>query len=304
MLALLQEWLPVNASEHGPALDSMTALVHWLMAVLFVGWALYFVYVLFRFRAGANPRASYHGAESHFSSYIEAGIAVFEVVLLVFFAIPAWADWVTPFDTEVEPLHVRVVAQQFQWNIHYPGADGVYGDTSLELISPTNPVGLDRNSIYGRDDIVTPNQLHLPVDTPIEIDLTSLDVIHSFFLPQMRVKQDSIPGLAIPVRFTATMATPEENALPQCNASKSCWEIACAQLCGLSHFRMKGFYQIHSQESFDAWMAQRVSEQVPAVPSAAVDEAGAPAEGVEVEADGGEAAAGTEEHDAGHGGHH
>lgn len=276
MLAFLQTWLPVNASEHGPALDQMTALVHWLMAVLFVGWALYFVYVLFRFRAGANPRASYRGAESHFSSYIEGGVALFEVVLLVFFAIPAWASWVAPHDTDVEPLKLRVVAQQFAWNVHYPGADGVYGATSLEGITPTNPVGLDRTDPYGRDDVVSINQLHLPVDRPVEIMLSSLDVIHSFSLPQMRVKQDAIPGLAVPVRFTPVMETPQENRLPACNADKSCWEIACAQLCGLSHFRMRGFYTIHSQEEFDAWMAEQAAAQAPARPAPAADQAFAP----------------------------
>lgn len=279
MLGFLQNWLPVDASEHGAALDQMTALVHWLMAVLFVGWALYFVYVLFRFRAGANPRASYGGAQSHFSSYIESGVAVVEAILLVVFAIPAWAAWVAPHDDLVEPERLRVVAQQFAWNVHYPGPDGVFGATDVGMISATNPVGLDRGDVYGRDDVISINQLHLPVNRPIEIQLTSLDVIHSFFLPQMRVKQDAVPGLAIPVRFTAVMETPQENRAPECNASKSCWEIACAQLCGLGHFRMRGFYTIQSQAEYDAWIAEQSAAQAPAQPAPEVeaDPAAAPA---------------------------
>ncbi len=278
MLSFLQRWLPVNASEHGPALDEMTALVHWMMLVLFVGWAIYFLYVLFRFRAGANPRASYSGTQSHFSSYIEVGIAVVEVVLLVFFAIPAWARWIDPADSGGEPFEVRVVAQQFQWNVHYAGPDGVFGRTAIDLITITNPVGLDRDDPYGRDDVLSPNQLHLPVDRPITVLLSSLDVIHSFGLTQMRVKQDVVPGLLIPVRFKPVMVTPEESRLPACNGTKTCWEITCAQLCGLGHFRMRGFYFIDTQEDFDTWMAAQVALVLPAEPvePAAADEVEAP----------------------------
>lgn len=263
MLSLLQNWLPVDASKHGAAIDNMISITHWLMAVLFVGWIIYFVYVLFRFRAGANPRASYTGTTSHFNSYIEVGVAVFEVVLLVFFAIPAWASWVAPHEEAADPVEVRVVAEQFFWNIHYPGPDGVFGPTDINLITPTNPLGLDRDDIYGRDDVITNNQLHLPVDRPVFIRLSSKDVIHGFSLLQMRVKQDAVPGLSIPVRFTPVMVTPEEARLPGCFASKTCWEIACAQLCGLGHYRMQGYYTIHSQDEFDAWMAEEVAKVLP-----------------------------------------
>ena len=89
MLELLG--LPVGASTHAAQVDHMTVLVHWLMLVLFVGWGIYFIYALFRFRKGANPRANYHGTHSHFSTYVEGGVALVEVVLLIFFAIPAWS---------------------------------------------------------------------------------------------------------------------------------------------------------------------------------------------------------------------
>ncbi|NKB86830.1 MAG: hypothetical protein GKS06_01220 [Acidobacteria bacterium] len=274
MLSFLQNWLPINASEHGPYLDELTALVHWLMLVLFVGWALYFLYVLFRFRASANPRASYEGAKSHVSQYIEVGIAVFEVVLLVFFAIPAWASWVEPPADPDSALQVRVIAEQFAWNSHYAGPDGVFGATSIDLMSATNTIGLDRTDPYGVDDVVSINQLHLPVDRDITVLLTSKDVIHSFALQQMRVKQDVVPGLMIPVHFKATMVTPPEAQFPACNATKTCWEITCAQLCGLGHYRMKGFYTVHSQQDFDAWMAEQVAAVMPQPPA----EAEAPAE--------------------------
>ncbi len=278
MLSLMQQWMPVNGAAHGQALDEMSALVHWVMLILFVGWGLYFAYVLFRFRAGANPRASYKGATSHFSQYVEVSVGVIEVVLLVFFAIPAWASWVDP-PADGEALEIRVVAEQFLWNVQYSGPDGVFGRTGLEFITPTNTIGIDRSDPYAVDDVISTNQLHLPVDRPITLLLSSKDVIHSFALQQMRVKQDIIPGLMIPVHFTPIMVTPEESAYPACAGDKTCWEITCAQLCGLGHFRMRGFYTIYEQADFDAWMAEQVAAVMPApaaVEAEAADEEAEP----------------------------
>ncbi len=278
MTEFLQRWMPVDGSAHGAELDYMTGLVHWLMAVLFVGWAIYFIYVLFRFRAGRNPKADYHGARSHFSSYVEVGVVVVEVILLVGFAIPAWARWVTPPPAADNPIVVRVVGQQFAWNVHYPGPDGVFGPTAPELVDEaTNPIGLDRGAAGAADDVVTINQLHLPVDRPVTVLLSTKDVIHSFFLPTMRVKQDAIPGMEIPVHFTPVMTTPEEARFPACAANKSCWEIACAQLCGLGHYRMRGFFMVHEQAAFDAWMEGQVAAVLPESPQPEAEPA--PAEG-------------------------
>ena len=258
MQALLSRWMPIDASAHGSQLDALTVWVHWLMAILFVGWSAYFLYVLFRFRSGKNPQASYEGAHSHFSSYIEAGVAIVEIILLVGFAIPAWAAW-TDIPEGNDTFEVRVVAQQFLWNVHYPGPDGVFGRTDVNLVDDTisNNLGLDRSDPAARDDVHLLNNLVLPVDRDIVIHITSRDVIHSFFLPQMRVKQDAIPGMMIPVHFRAVQTTPEESRFPACNADKNCWEIACAQLCGITHYRMQGFYQVLPQAEFDAWMAQQ-----------------------------------------------
>ncbi len=264
MRSLLDKWMPIDASAHGAELDNLTTLVHWLMAVLFVGWAIYFIVVLFRFRGGRNPRASYTGTKSHFSTYVEGGVVVAEAILLIGFAIPAWARWVTPHPPHENLLQVRVVAEQFAWNVQYPGPDGVFGRRDLGLVSSGNPLGLDRDDPFAKDDVTTINQLHLAAGRPVTVLLSSKDVIHSFGLPVMRVKQDAIPGMEIPVHFTPVELTPPEARLPQCAASKTCWEIACAQLCGLGHFRMRGFLTVHAQEEFDAWMAAEVAALVPA----------------------------------------
>jgi cytochrome c oxidase subunit II len=233
--------LPVDASAQGAEIDNLIVLVHVLMALLFIGWAIYFVIALVRFRQGRNPVASYHGSKSHFSTYIEGGVAIFEAILLIAFAVPVWARRVSHLPPEKDSTVVRVVAQQFAWNIHYPGPDGVFGRTDIKLVDSTNPVGLDRSDPAGKDDVVTINQLHLPVNRPVIIHLTSRDVIHSFFLPVMRVKQDAIPGMNIPVWFE-----PIETGK---------WEIACAQLCGLSHYRMRGFLTVETPAEYAAWLA-------------------------------------------------
>lgn len=265
MQNFLNRWMPIDASAHGHEVDQLISLTHWLMAVLFVGWGIYFIYVLFRFRAGKNPKASYEGSTSHFSTYIEGGIVLAEIILLFVFAIPAWAKWVTPHAEEANAMRVRVVGEQFAWNVHYPGEDGVFGRTDVSLLSVANPVGIDRGDEFANDDIISINQLHIPVDRPITVLLGSKDVIHSFSLPVMRVKQDAVPGMEIPVHFKAVMVTPEDATLSGgCAANTACWEIGCAQLCGLGHYRMRGFFEVHSQEGYDAWMAKQIEKLKPA----------------------------------------
>ncbi len=116
--------MPIQASTHAAEIDQMTVLVHWLMLVMFVGWGLFFIFVLFRFRKSANPVASYTGAKGKISKGTEVAVALIEVVLLIFYAIPAWAKRVKAFPSESEAVVVRIVAEQFAWNIHYPGPDG------------------------------------------------------------------------------------------------------------------------------------------------------------------------------------
>jgi cytochrome c oxidase subunit 2 len=247
----MREWLgyymPPDYSAHGGALDQLQANVHWLMLILFVGWGLLFAYMLMRFRASKHPKAVYHGTHSHISTYAEAGIAVVEVILLVGFSIPLWYRWTKPPTPEQNPLEIRVVGEQFAWNIHYPGPDGIFGKADVNHVSSSNPLGLDPNDPDGKDDIATINQMHIEVNRPVIVRLGSKDVIHSFSLPYMRVKQDATPGMEVPVHFTAVKTSGTET-----------WEIACAQLCGLGHYRMKGQYQVHSKADFEKWMAAQV----------------------------------------------
>ena len=240
-------------------LDYMNSWVHWLMLILFVGWGAFFIFTVIKFRAKANSKADYNGVKSNFSKYAEVGIVVFEAFLLIGFAYPIWSELKTdvPKVTE-DTVQVRVIAQQFAWNCHYPGEDGKFGPTKPELVDEeTNPVGLDRSSPAGADDIVTINQLHLPVNKMAMIYLTSKDVIHSFALPEMRVKQDAIPGMSVPVFFTPTKTSAEflEEIKGTGREGKG-YEIACAQLCGNSHYRMRGFLTVDTEEEFEAFLAE------------------------------------------------
>jgi cytochrome c oxidase subunit 2 len=250
-------FFPDAASAHAASIDQVVDLVHWLMLLLFVGWGAFFVYVLFRFRQSRNPKADPRGVRSKASTWLEVGVAVVEAVLLIGFSIPLWADRVDEVPDEDESTVVRLVAQQFAWNFWYPGADGEFGAQDPSLVDEeTNPIGLDREGA-GADDITTINQLHLPVDKPAIIHISSKDVIHSFNLPNMRIKQDAVPGLRIPVWFVPTVTTAEMRERK--GDDEFMYEIACAQLCGNSHYSMRGFVTIETQEEYDAWLEEEAS---------------------------------------------
>ena len=294
-----------------------------------------------------DSKADYEGVKSHYSTYAEYGVSLFEVFLLISFAIPVWKSLKTEFpEVTKDTVEIRVIAQQFAWNIHYPGADGKFGNTSIYLVDEMdNPIGLDRDSEFGADDIVTNNQLNIPVGKDIMIYLSSKDVIHSFSLPEMRVKQDAIPGMTVPVFFKATLTSEdflelitssrsqiakeiadkkreikslelrlkdlsEEDHLEYEETSKRIeiskdeifniekekselltqryqpdtyygldqelwrnmmddkqkdqyrgYQISCAQLCGNSHYKMRGFMTVQTEEEFQAWLDENKPEE-------------------------------------------
>jgi cytochrome c oxidase subunit 2 len=259
----MTNWLgmPPLASAHGGQIDEMIGWVHVFMFVLFVGWGAFFTFCLIRFRRSRNPVANYTGVKSHASSYLEVGVAVVEAILLFGFAIPLWAARVDRMPPESDALVVHVTAEQFAWNIHYPGPDGKFGRQEIKLIdAQENPLGIDRSDPAGKDDVTTLNQLYLPVDKPIIVKLRSKDVIHSFGVPELRVKQDAIPGLTIPIWFVPTITTADMRT--RTGNAEFQYEIACAQLCGLGHAAMRGFVNVLSAGEFQKWMAERVAEQL------------------------------------------
>jgi len=255
---MMDRWLPLNAAAHGAQIDSSLNWVHLLMAILFVGWMAFFIIALWRFRRSKNPVASYTGVKSHASSWLEGAVAVAEAILLIGLSIPLWADRVAEFPDDKDAVVVRLVGEQFAWNIHYPGPDGKFGRTSIDKIDlQSNPLGLDRDDPAAKDDVTTVNQLNLPVNKPVIVHLSSKDVIHSFNVPEFRVKQDAVPGLDIPVWWVPTVTTAEMRQ--KTGKPEFVYEIACAQLCGLGHARMRGFVTIQSPEEFQKWMDEQVA---------------------------------------------
>lgn len=238
--------LPAEASRHAPQVDGMIVSVHWLIAVLAVGFGLFFLFCLVRFNRWTHPRARRAGVPASVAWTIAGGIAIVELWELFFTAIPLWASRVSDFPPAESATVVRVVAEQFAWNVQYPGADGKFGRTDIRLIAPDNPLGLDRSDPAAKDDVTTINELDFPVGRPVIVQLSSKDVIHSFSLPEMRVKQDATPGMMVPVWFYPTAVTPEGVR----------WEINCSQLCGLGHFKMRGFYRSVSAEEFARFLRE------------------------------------------------
>jgi cytochrome c oxidase subunit 2 len=255
----MTEWLglPPLATAHGWQVDSLIGWTHIFMLILFIGWGGFFTYCLFRFRRSRQPVANYHGATSHTSSYLEGAVLVVEMVLLFAFSIPLWAARVDHLPPQRDALLVQVTGEQFAWNVHYAGPDGAFGRTDIKLLDlQSNPLGLDRTDPAAKDDVTTLNQLYLPVNKPVILRLRSKDVIHSFGVPEFRVKQDAIPGLTIPIWFTPNVTTAEMRS--RIGKPEFQYEIACAQLCGLGHARMRGFVTVQTAEEFQKWMDEQV----------------------------------------------
>ncbi len=233
-------WLPINVSTYGGEVDRLINVLHWIMIALLVGWGIYFFYCLIRFRERSDRGAVYEPIRAKAAKYVVIGVFVAETVLEIGFSMPVWAHFKTDFPAEKDALVLRVVAEQFAWNIHYPGRDGKFGKTAAEFISPGNLLGLDPDDPNGGDDLNAINQLHFPVDKPVIVDLSSKDVIHSFKIPVMRLTQDAIPGTPIRIWFKANKT--------------GTFDLSCAQLCGLGHYRMKGTVSIDTPEAFTEWL--------------------------------------------------
>jgi cytochrome c oxidase subunit 2 len=244
-LALINEFLgqPPNASQHGYQIDQIIEFAHWFMGALFLGWSAFFIFVLIRFRKGRNPVASHEGVTSGISTHLEFAVVLIEAVLLIGFAVPLWAKRVNAFPPDKDAIHVAAIGQQFSWNFHLPGPDGVFGRRSADLITNSNPLGLDPTDPAGKDDLVALGELHVPVDRDIIIDVSSKDVIHDLDIPAMRIAQDAIPGEIIPMWFKPVKI--------------GTYEIVCAQLCGLGHYGMKGSLVVDTPADYQAWLKER-----------------------------------------------
>jgi len=280
--------LPFLASKDGQTIDLSLLLIHLLMLVMLIAWGTAFVLILVRFRKSRHPKADYEGIKTRLAGWAEFGVVLAEAAMLVGISIPFWATRVNAVPgPEQHPFEVRVVAQQYVWNVHYPGPDGKFGRLNIALVDDKagNPIGLDRDDPAAKDDVIAVNQLHVPLNRPVIVHLTSKDVIHSFALPELRVKRDAIPGMTVDVPFTATVSTSQFRESLRATATKAYssdsnvlteqlaaadarnYEIACAQMCGLAHYRMRGTLVVETEEELTKWLTAQSTK------SGAVDEA-------------------------------
>ncbi|MGF1655850.1 MAG: cytochrome c oxidase subunit II [Verrucomicrobiales bacterium] len=232
--------LPDNASAHGYQIDAMLEFCHWFMLILLVGWSAFFLFTLWRFHHSRQPRASYSGVKNKMSTHLELGVVMIEVLLLFGFAFPLWNQRINDYPDPEQSLQIRMVAEQFGWSAHYPGPDGMFGRGNPDLVTATNPLGLDHDDPAAADDIVIRNTMRIPVNQPVIISLSSKDVIHNFAIHQMRVAHDTIPGQEIPLWFTPIV--------------EGEFEIICGQLCGWGHATMQAIAEVMPASDFQNWL--------------------------------------------------
>jgi len=237
-------WFPEQISEHGDAIDRQFVITLVVVGIAFILAQVTLGYYIWRFRDQGQGRVIY----THGSTRLEVAWTLLTGVVFVTLAIMGQSVWAQLHlqDPPSDAMEIEVTGQQFVWNIRYPGADGKFGRTHPKLISDQqNPVGLDRRDPASRDDVVSVNQMAIPVDRPIKVVLRSKDVTHGFWVPVLRVKQDAVPGLAIPIYFKALKTGK--------------YEIACVELCGLAHYRMKGILTVMTDQELKAWLRDRAS---------------------------------------------
>ena len=236
-------WFPVAINAHAHAYDAQFLRTLVVIGIIFFLAQFALGFVIFRFRGSSGRRAAY----SHGNNRLEAVWTTATAVLflgLVVMGTKIWAG--VHFDeSPADAMTVQVMAKQFAWNFRYPGPDGKFGRTDLKLINEAagNPFGIDDNDPAGKDDLVSAS-LKVPAGRPVKLLLHSRDVIHNFFVRELRMKQDLVPGMEIPLHFQADRI--------------GIYEVPCSELCGLGHFQMRTTLQVMNQEDFDRWKQEQV----------------------------------------------
>jgi cytochrome c oxidase subunit 2 len=247
-------WMPVNISTHGGAVDNQFNLTLIICGVIFVLAQLGLAYFVWKYRERGDGRKAIY---SHGNNKLEATWTIAAAILFISLNLMGYSVWAKMHFTGAAPnaLRIQVQGEQFAYYFRYPGPDGQFGPTHVEKVDDANGnfYGLDRaNDQASKDDIVTAT-LGIPVNRPIELILRSRDVGHSFYVRELRIQQDMLPGMEIPIHFTAT-----EEALKHNDGR---YEIVCTQLCGLGHYKMRAFLQVMTEEDYEKWLQTQTAAQ-------------------------------------------
>jgi cytochrome c oxidase subunit 2 len=260
---LLTPWWLTPLASNWTSIDNALHVTLWVCGIFFIILNLFLAYSIWRFRHRRGHRAHYDPEsvtlERRLTVWTAIGIAALLAPGLI-----AWKEFVTvPRDAAV----VEAVGQQWSWSFRFPGKDGVLGTVSTRLISADNPFGIAPDDPYGRDAVlVEGNEVHLPRGRPIKVVLRSKDVLHDFFVPQIRARMDLVPGTVTYFWFTPTRT--------------GTFDILCAELCGVSHYTMRGKMVIDEEPAFQTWLSQQptnaqlMAEAAPAAPASAPAGAG------------------------------
>jgi len=229
---------PPPITAIGQMIDRQYDMTLFVTGLVFILSQLGLAYAIFRFRDRGQKASFTRGNNTLEVLWTSATIILF--VGLGLLSRKAWAE--TRFvPAEPDAIHIELTTNQFAFNFRYAGPDGKFGriDTAQISASSGNPLGIDSNDPAGKDDIVTPT-LTVPVDRQIELVLHSQDVIHNFYVRELRLQQDAVPGLAIPIHFTATKIGQ--------------YEIVCTQLCGLGHYHMRSLLNVVSEADYQSFL--------------------------------------------------
>jgi cytochrome c oxidase subunit 2 len=234
-------WFPPAISDFGKQIDAQFHRTLVITGVVFVLAQLGLAWAIFRFRDHGQPARHVEGNSTMEFLWTLATIVMF--VGLGLYGEHAWAE-AHFMGAAPGALVVEITGQQFAWNFRYAGPDGKFGRILPERVSASsgNPVGLDPRDPAAKDDVVSP-VMYVPVGREVELLIRTQDVTHSFYVRELRLKQDAVPGMTITMHFNATV--PGQ------------YEIACAELCGLGHYRMRSFLNVVSQAEYDKWMADQ-----------------------------------------------
>ena len=233
----MKDWMPPLKSDR-IAIDHAITITLVVTGLVFIVTNLLLAWFGYKYQDAPGARAAYWHDNPRLEwtwTLVTAGI----LAIFLFNALDLWAQ--VNARPPADAMLIEVTGQQFAWNIRYPGKDGVLGRTDHLVASQENPIGLVKEDPAAADDILLLNQLYLPQDKPVRVLVRSMDVIHSFFLPNFRVKQDAMPGMTIETWFT-----PKESGD---------FEIACAEHCGLGHYRMRGQVHVVPADQFDQALA-------------------------------------------------
>lgn len=237
-----RRWFPVRATASAVALDRAFYFVFILLGALFLAGHLVLLWVLGASRSGSLEDAGSRSWRGNWK--LEILWTVFIAAVFFWFNISGarmWSEMVHPA-AHGDAVKVEITGAQFQWYFRYPGADGKFGHIDMQKYARAdegNPLGLDPNDPFSKDDIVS-SALVLPAGREVDLTLRAQDVIHSVFIPAMRFKQDAVPGMDIHARL-APSRTGE-------------YELVCSQLCGLGHYRMRAMVRVMSNEEFERWL--------------------------------------------------